>query len=72
MAGFTLDDRSIYAQKFSSVCSICANLNLNPNNNPPVCKAFPSGIPPEIWIGRNNHRKPFTGDNGILFTPINR
>lgn len=34
------------------------------------CKAFKEGIPTDILIGKNNHRKPFKGDNGIQFEPI--
>lgn len=31
------------------------------------CKAFPDGIPEEIWIGGNDHKKPVEGDHGIRF-----
>lgn len=33
------------------------------------CKAFPdkSGIPNEILVGENDHKKPFQGDNGIQY-----
>ena len=35
------------------------------------CKAFPKGIPEEIFItGEHDHTKPFKGDNGILFEPL--
>tara|TARA_R100001594_G_scaffold112536_1_gene147400 strand:- start:336 stop:464 length:129 start_codon:yes stop_codon:yes gene_type:complete len=27
-------------------------------------------IAPEILDGKNNHKKPFKGDNGIQFEPI--
>jgi hypothetical protein len=33
------------------------------------CDAFPDGIPREIRIEQHDHRKPFPGDNGILFEP---
>lgn len=32
------------------------------------CKAFPKGIPYEIFIeGTHDHKTPFKGDNGIMF-----
>lgn len=34
-----------------------------------VCRAFPKGIPPEIFADGFDHREPFPGDNGIRFTP---
>jgi hypothetical protein len=30
----------------------------------PVCTAFPTGIPTEIWDGRFDHRAPHPGDHG--------
>tara|TARA_B100002052_G_C15418394_1_gene391672 strand:+ start:305 stop:505 length:201 start_codon:yes stop_codon:yes gene_type:complete len=33
------------------------------------CKAFKK-IPDEILDAKNNHSKPFIGDNGIQFEPI--
>jgi len=36
------------------------------------CRAFQFGegaIPREIWLGENDHTKPFPGDHGIRFTP---
>lgn len=35
-----------------------------------TCKAFPDGIPDLIASGKHDHRKPFHGDNGILWTPV--
>lgn len=32
------------------------------------CKAFPDGIPPQIWLGEVTHSKPLKGDRGIIFT----
>lgn len=31
------------------------------------CKAFPDGIPPDIWTGKVSHEKPYEGDHGIQF-----
>ena len=33
--------------------------------SPLQCKAFPDGVPREIYSGANDHKKPFPGDNGI-------
>lgn len=35
----------------------------------PSCKAFPDGIPLEVWRGEHEHTKPYPGDNGIMFEP---
>lgn len=32
-----------------------------------ACRAFPSGIPAEIYSGDFDHVNPFPGDNGIRF-----
>lgn len=32
-----------------------------------TCAAFPAGIPVEILDGRNQHREPVPGDNGIQY-----
>ena len=34
------------------------------------CKAFPEGIPPEIWGGNVSHEKPIEGDGGYYFVDI--
>lgn len=37
----------------------------------PTCRAFPTGIPREINLEEHDHRRPFEGDGGVLFDPIN-
>ena len=68
MGGFKLDD-SIYKHNwFSGTCTPCKHLK---NGIDRECKAF-ERIPLPIWEGRNNHRKPYKGDNGIQFEPIEK
>ena len=50
---------------YSKVCVYCAHLITDPEGR--TCKAFPDGIPMEIWDGRNDHRKPYPGDGGVVF-----
>jgi hypothetical protein len=50
----------------SDVCDTCKHLRSQAFHN---CAAFPDGIPMEIWNGRNDHRQPFAGDNGIQYEP---
>lgn len=53
--------KGVFAQP---LCLDCVHLDLKSVNN---CKAFPKGIPHEIWGLGFNHKKPFPGDNGIQF-----
>lgn len=35
------------------------------------CAAFPKErIPLPIWLGENDHTRPYPGDKGIRFTPL--
>jgi len=56
-----LDDKDSYLGDFSKICTLCKHLI-----KPRKCLAF-AKIPDEIWLGENNHKKPFKGDNGIQF-----
>ena len=50
-----------------SVCIRCRHWRLLEGR---TCDAFPDGIPPEIWIGENEHRNPYPGDHGIRFEAV--
>jgi len=58
-----LDDSKLSEIRYSPVCARCANLTSGPDHE---CKAYKK-IPDEIWDGKNNHKSPFSGDNGIQF-----
>ena len=46
------------------------SLNIDPEEySADYCEAFPNGIPTMIFRGMD-HTKPFPGDNGIQFEPI--
>lgn len=45
-------------------CSKCKHFNGSIR-----CKAFPNGIPMDIFGGKVDHSKPVKGDNGITFEP---
>jgi len=61
-----LDDEDIYRGLFSPVCTFCKHKEKDNNYK---CAAFDK-IPLPIWMGNNDHRKPYPGDHGIQFEPI--
>jgi len=52
----------------STQCNVCKNLIMTEEYL--VCNAFPEEIPEEILTGEYDHTKPYKGDNGIQFEPI--
>ena len=54
-----------------SSCDTCKHVD--PRKDPYKCKAFPSGIPPAIFLGYYDHRnrwiEPGSDDNGITYEP---
>jgi len=57
------------ADVFVPLCNSCAHLERS-ESSLGTCRAFPRGIPKEIFLGKADHRKPFPGDHGIRFEPL--
>lgn len=51
-----------------SLCLLCKRLIPEPGKG---CEAFPEKIPDDIWENRVYHVLPFSGDNGLMFSPVN-
>jgi hypothetical protein len=49
------------------LCTNCKHLFRYPERHRKTCKAFPDGVPIEIAASFHDHRKPYPGDNGIMF-----
>lgn len=45
----------------------CATCKHRSKKLPGICLAFPDGIPNDILTGKNDHTKPYKGDDGILY-----
>jgi hypothetical protein len=60
------DEEWVYKMAcFSERCFYCKHSDeINPDK---ICKAFPNGIPREIWKNQTSHTSPYPGDSGIQF-----
>lgn len=60
-------DAELAVPVYSEVCSSCAHLDTSRERH---CAAFPVGIPLAIWLGDNDHTRPYLGEHGIQFEPV--
>jgi hypothetical protein len=61
-----LDDRILDEVLYSPVCSYCKHWSGDPDPERwRTCRAFPKRIPDAIWEGRNDHTRPYPGDQGF-------
>jgi hypothetical protein len=51
----------------SITCWRCAHM-IDPADR--CCRAFPDGIPLDIWLGKHDHRTPYPGDRGLHYQEI--
>lgn len=67
-------DLNYHLPVFSSVCTRCKHLDRSVSRavtgERARCVAFPEAIPDEIWLGKNPHTTPYSGDNGVQFEQI--
>lgn len=61
----SMDDEEFF-RKYSKAppCIHCIHYNSQAMK---TCKAFPEGIPDEIWLNNNPHTQSYPGDHGIQF-----
>ncbi len=57
-------DNRFHGELETPQCWMCINLTNG------TCKAFPNSIPAIIYANEFDHRRPFPGDNGIRFAPL--
>ena len=48
-------------------CLECKHFFEDKKNLSTKCRAFPEGIPPEIFREEFDHTKPYVGDSGIQY-----
>lgn len=68
----TLDNKFMWAKGdlkpvVPRQCTRCAHLR---SSAVWTCDAFPNGIPAAILTNKHDHTKPYPGDKGIRFDPI--
>lgn len=62
------DSSDKFTAKYGNITSPqCMRCKHRDAENPAVCKAFPDGIPVRILTNDADHKKPYSGDNGIQF-----
>lgn len=60
-----IDDRELAVPALSEICTFCVHWIVSGSGK--SCTAFPNGIPMVIWMGKDNHKKRYPGDQGIIF-----
>ena len=50
------------------ICLGCKHFRERDDNL--TCDVFPQGIPLDILTNQADHRRPYPGDQGILFDPV--
>ena len=50
------------------LCESCSRLGPGPDGIGFACAAFPEGISDEIYVEGADHRRPFPGDRGIVYS----
>ncbi len=54
-------------------CHLCVHFHLErATREHQTCAAFATQIPAEILENRHDHHRPYPGDHGIRFEPIDR